>query len=380
MRIAVNTRLLLKNRLEGIGWFTFETMQRITQGHPEHQFFFLFDREYDPDFIFSSNITPIILKPQSRHPILWYIWFEISVYRFLKRNRIDLFVSPDGYIALKSKTPQLGVIHDINFFHFPKTLPPFARWYYNYFFPKFAHNASRLATVSEFSKQDICSSYGITPDKIDVAHNGANDLFKPLLISDIESTRLLLTQGLPYFVFVGAFNPRKNISRLLLAFDLFKKRTHSKTKLVVVGEKMFGTSKMMTILKGMEYKNDVVFTGRLQVDRLNKVIGSALAMTYVSYYEGFGIPLLEAMRCDVPLLASNCTSIPEVAGDAAIYVDPFSIDSIVDGMLKIDSDDVLRNRLVLNARVQREKFSWDLTSQSLYDCMIKTVNQQDLHA
>ncbi len=375
MRIAVNTRLLLKNRLEGIGWFTYETMKRITQQHPEHEFFFLFDRAYDTRFIFSSNITPVVLTPQSRHPVLWYIWFELSVRRFISRNRIDLFISPDGYLPLKSKAPMVGVIHDINFFHFPQTIPSFVRWYYNHFFPKFAQKANRLATVSQFSKADICTSYGINPDKIDVVYNGANDLYVPLLPKEIDETRLLITDGSPYFVFVGAFNPRKNLSRLLLAFDQFKKESNSSTKLVVVGEKMYGTSPMIRILKGMTFKDDVVFTGRLQVDRLNKVIGSALAMTFVSYYEGFGIPLLEAMRCDIPILASNCTSIPEVSGDAAIYVDPFSVESIAQGMIRLDSDISLRNSLILRARIQRDRFSWDRTAQSLYDCMMKTVNQ-----
>jgi len=375
MRIAVNTRLLLKNRLEGIGWFTYETMKRITQGHPEHEFYFLFDRQYDPEFIFANNVIPVVLKPQSRHPILWYIWFEFSVKRFIQRNRIDLFISPDGYLSLKSKVLQVGVIHDINFFHFPKTIPPFVRLYYNFFVQKFAQRANRLATVSEYSKGDICRSYGIDPKKIDVVYNGANDLFTPLSINEIDDTRLLITNGSPYFVFVGAFNPRKNIIRLLLAFDLFKTKTHSQTKLVVVGEKMYGTSQMMKILKGMKFKDEVIFTGRLQVDRLSKVIGSALAMTYVSYYEGFGIPLLEAMKCDIPIVASNCTSIPEVAGEAAIYVDPFNLDSIAEGMSRIDSDEDLRKQLIINARIQREKFSWDRTAKSLYDCMLKTVTQ-----
>lgn len=376
MRIAINTRLLLKNRLEGIGWFTFETMKRITQQHPEHQFFFLFDREYDAEFIFSSNVTPIVLGPQARHPILWYLWFEFSVSRFIKRNRIDLFVSPDGYLSLNTTIPQVGVIHDINFFHFPKTIPLLVRWYYNYFFPRFAIKASRIATVSDYSKQDICKNYGISPEKIDIAYNGANDLFQPLSVLEINNTIQELTNGFPYFVFVGAFNPRKNISRLLLAFDEFKSKTSSKTKLVVVGEKMYGTSSMNKILEEMRFKDDVVFSGRLQVERLKTVVGSALAMTYVSYYEGFGIPLLEAMKCDVPILASNCTSIPEVAGNAAIYVDPFSIDSVVDGMVRIDSDEQLRNQLVQNGRLQRSKFSWDITAQSLYNCMLKSINPQ----
>ncbi len=375
MRIAVNTRLLLKNRLEGIGWFTYETVKRITRWHPEHEFIFLFDRDYDPEFIFSENVKPVVLHPQSRHPMLWYVWFEYSVRNYIKKNRIDLFLSPDGYLSLNSSIPQVSVIHDINFYHFPKTLPILARWYYNHFFPKFASKALRIATVSQFSKNDIVESYGINPSKIDVTYNGANELYKPLLLAEIEDTRNLITNGCPYFIFVGAFNPRKNLAKLLQAFDLFKAKSQSDIKLVIVGDKMYGTSQMLQALNEMIFKNDVVFTGRMQVEKLKLVVGSALAMTYVSYFEGFGIPLLEAMMCDIPIVASNCTSIPEVAGDAAIYVDPYSIDSISDGMLRISNDKELRNQLVINARQQREKFSWDKSAQILYNCMMMSVDK-----
>lgn len=376
MRIAVNTRLLLKNRLEGIGWFTYETIKRITRWHPEHEFIFLFDRDYDPEFVFSDNVTPVVLHPQSRHPILWYLWFEYSVRNYIENNKVDLFLSPDGYLSLNTEIPQISVIHDINFHHFPKTLPFLARWYYNHFFPKFAAKAVRIATVSQFSKNDIVDSYGINPNKIDVTYNGANELYTPLLLTEIEDARNLLTNGCPYFVFVGAFNPRKNLVKLLQAFDLFKTKSQSDIKLVMVGDKMYGTSQMMKVLDEMVFKNDVIFTGRMQVEKLRLVVGSALAMTYVSYFEGFGIPLLEAMRCDIPIVASNCTSIPEVAGDAAIYVDPYCIESISEGMLRIYSDKELRNQLVINARNQQEKFSWDKSAQTLYNCMMMNLNNQ----
>ena len=123
MIIAVNTRLLLKNKLEGIGWFTYETLSRITKNHPEHIFYFLFDRPYHSDFVFESNVTPIVLPPPARHPVLFYIWFEISVARFLRKLKPDLFLSPDGYLSLKTKTTSLAVIHDINFEHYPEDFP-----------------------------------------------------------------------------------------------------------------------------------------------------------------------------------------------------------------------------------------------------------------
>ena len=117
MRIGVNTRLFLQNKLDGIGWFGVETMKRITRNHPEHEFFFFFDRKPDKEFIFSSNIKPVVLIPQARHPLLWYLFFEHSITYALKKYKIDLFLSPDGWISLQTKVPTLTVIHDLNFEH-----------------------------------------------------------------------------------------------------------------------------------------------------------------------------------------------------------------------------------------------------------------------
>ena len=150
LKIAVNTRLLIKNKLEGIGWFSYETLKRITRAHPEHQFYFLFDRPFDESFVFGSNVTPIVIRPQARHPILFYLWFEKSIPRALKKINPDLFMSTDGYLSLSTTTPSLPVIHDLNFEHYPEQLPFLVRKYYKHYFPRFARKAARIATVSEF--------------------------------------------------------------------------------------------------------------------------------------------------------------------------------------------------------------------------------------
>lgn len=375
MRIAINTRFLIKNKLEGIGWFTKETVQRIVQQHPEHEFFLLFDRPWDNDFVFAPNVTPVKLFPPARHPFLWILWFEVAVARFLKRHRIDLFVSTDGQIPLTSKVPAVTVIHDINFEHFPQNIPFTARCYYRFFFKQFAKKAHRIATVSEYSKSDICKTYNIPESKIDVVYNGANSAYTPLEPNQVAAVRERITNGAPYFVFVGALNPRKNVARLLQAFNLFKQQTNSPLKLVIVGEKMFKTTEISEAYNQLSYKDDVVFSGRLNIDQLSQVTGAALAMVYVPYFEGFGIPILEAMSCDVPLVASTKTSIPEVAGEAAYYVDPFSVESIAQGMKLIATDPQLRDALIAKGRIQRQRFSWDKTASKLYQCINTTIEQ-----
>jgi len=380
MLIAVNTRLLLKDKLEGIGWFTYESLKRITKNHPEHKFLFLFDRPFSEEFIFSDNISPIIVGPQARHPFLWYWWFEQSLPKVFHKNEPDLFLSPDGFLSLSAgysagmkKFKSLAVIHDLNFEHYPQDIPFLARKYFQRYFPQYARKADRIATVSEYSKQDISKTYKISPEKIDVVYDGANELFKPIPGNEKKIIQLKYTNGEEYFLFVGALSPRKNVARLLQAFDEFKKSASSKIKLVIAGGKMFKTSEIENVYNKMQFKNDVIFTGRLGTDDLKNVMAGALALVFVPYFEGFGIPIVEAMYCDVPVITSNVTSMPEVAGNAGLLVDPFSVDTIKDGMLKIYKDETLRKQLIENGRKQRENFSWDKTAEKLWMSIEKTL-------
>ena len=366
MIIAVNTRLLIQGKLEGIGWFTRETLSRITRDHPEHQFLFIFDRPYASEFIFSDNITPIILSPPTRHPFLWYIWFELQIPRILQKYKVDLFFSPDGYLSLSTKIRQLAVIHDINFAHRPKDLPWLKAKYYNHYFPLFARKAKRIVTVSYFSKEDINRTYKIEGDKIDVVYNGVNTLYTPTSNEDNRQVKAWYSKGSDYFLFIGSLHPRKNICGLLRAYDAFRTSVESDVKLVIVGESMFKTGDIELTYEGMRYKEDVVFTGRLSNNELHKVLGASLALTFVPYFEGFGVPVIEAMSAGVPVICSNTTSLPEVGGNAVLYVDPFSLNQIKDAMIKIYEQKDVRDSLIEKGFVQKDKFSWDKTAELLW--------------
>jgi len=373
LRIAVNTRLLLKNKLEGIGWFTYETMLRITKNHPEHEFYFIFDRPFNPGFIFSSNVTPIVIGPQARHPFLFYWWFEKSIPKVLKKLNADLFISPDGFLSLSTNIKSLVVFHDINYMHYPKDFHFLVRNYYRYFSPLFAKKASQIVTVSEYSKVDITEQYSISKNNIDVVYNGSNNIYKPLSEHEKIAVKKEFTKGDDFFIFVGALNPRKNVDRLLNAFDLFKEKTKSDVKLIIVGERMFKTRKMKMAYRQMVFKDQVIFTGRMTPVELNRLYGSAIALTFVPYFEGFGIPIIEAMNCGTPVITSNVTSMPEVAGDAALFVDPFSVNSISDAMIKIYADSDLRNNLIKKGFIQCQKFSWDKTASKFWESIEKLL-------
>jgi glycosyltransferase involved in cell wall biosynthesis len=374
LRIGVNARFLLKDKLEGIGWFSYETLIRITRDHPEHEFYFFFDRLYHNDFVFSKNITPIVLYPPARHPFLFYLFFEWSIPFALKKYKIDYFISPDGYMSLNSKVPSLAVIHDIAFEHRNNDVGKLMLKYYRYFFPKFAARANRIATVSEYSKNDIIKTYNISEKKIDVVYNGANEIYKPINTALIEETKKRYSDQCSYFVYVGSLNPRKNIANLLKAFDEFKKVDSSNSKLLIIGKVMFNNNHFNAELESMRFKNDVVFTGRLSNEELHLVLASANALIYIPFYEGFGIPIIEAFNCNTPVITSNVTSLPEVASDAAILVDPNNIIDIAKAMHEILDDNISEDlKIKMGKRVL--DFSWEKTANLLWQSFEKMAKE-----
>jgi glycosyltransferase involved in cell wall biosynthesis len=373
MKIVVNAQCLIKDKLEGLGWFSFETLKRITVQHPEHEFIFVFDRKWDNEFIFSDNVKPVILYPPSRHPFLWHLRFDELFPLLLLRHKADLYLSTDGWMPLHTKVKTVNVIHDLNFEFFPLDMPFWYRNYYHFYFPRFARKATRLATVSEYSKADIVNKYNVPPGKIDVVYNGCNTDYKSIASTQQLDTRWENTFNLPYFVFVGSLHPRKNLCNLFRAFDIFKSRADSAVNLLIVGEKRWWTEEISTVYENMKHKEDVIFTGRVDPQKLCRIIGSALAMTYVSYFEGFGIPILEAFHCETPLITSNVTSMPEIAGDAALFVNPFSPESIAEAMHVIAINEPLRQALIEKGRIRRNNFSWQKSADLLWNCVEKAI-------
>ena len=373
MRIAVNTRLLLHDRLDGIGWFTAETARRMVLAHPEHEFFFFFDRKPHPEFLFADNVTPVVLCPQARHPVLWYLYFEWSTQMALKRYKIDLYLSPDGMMPLHPKVPTLNVIHDLNFEHASGNLKASHQRYMSHYFPLFARNATRLATVSSYSKKDIAETYGIPAEKIDVVYDGAHSNYRPHSDNEKEAIRRRFTDGHPFVIFISTILKRKNLANLLLAFDKVKEdKSNEDLKLVVVGSRVWWQDELESAWNGMKHQSDVIFPGRVEPNDLSALLSAAEMLVYPSYFEGFGIPILEAMYAETAVIASRTTSMPEVGGDAVLYIDPSDIDDIAHAISRL-RDKTLRQEFIEKGRLQRQKFSWEITANLLWDSMMKTI-------
>lgn len=360
--------------MEGFGWYTYETTRRLVEQHPEHTFILFFDRAFDKKFVFGPNVIPVVLRPPARHPILFILWFELAVHRALKKYKADVFFSPDGYLSLRTDVPQIPVIHDLNFEYYPKDIPWVASKYYRYFFPKFAKKASKILTVSEYSKSDIIRNYAISPDKITVGWNGVSEQFRPLDAEEKRRAKQQYSFGNDYFLFVGALHPRKNVGRLLQAYEQYLEKG-GEHNLVIVGESLWKKNHQYDSAIQEETKEKIHFTGHLPLESLVKVMGGALAFVYVPYFEGFGIPLAEAMKCGVPVISGNLTSLPEVGGDAALYVDPFQVPEIADAMLRLAGDANQRQELSAKGLERSSLFNWDYTARIIWDTILEVAGK-----
>lgn len=376
MRVGVNSRLLLKDKLEGIGYFTLKNLERLTKNHPECEFVLFFDRPYDKDFVFADNVKAVVIPFPTRHPMLWHIYFEILLPIYLRFYKIDVFFSTEGYIPTRGKTPKLCTIHDINFEH-EKTYigNKIYQKYMEYFTPRFAKSANAVLTVSNFSKQDLVTTYSLEENKIFVVESSANEEYKTYSEEENQKTKEKYSNSCPYFYFVGSLQKRKNLTNLFKSFDIFKSKTQSNVKLLIVGSRKWWKGEIEDTFNAMRFKDEVVFTGRLPLEEVNRIASASIGLVFVSFFEGFGVPPLEAYRSSTAVITSNTSSMPEIAGECAIYVNPYDVNSICDAMIELYSNPSLRESLIKKGQEQAKKYSWDKTAELVWNAIEQVMKK-----
>ncbi|MEY3052848.1 MAG: hypothetical protein RLY31_2633 [Bacteroidota bacterium] len=373
MVVAVNTRLLLPGKLEGIGRYMQEVLLRLTRQHPSDRFFFLFDRPFDPAFVFADNVTPVVLSPPARHPLLFVWWFEYALPKALARLQPDVFLSMDNFLSLHTPVPTVLVTHDLAPLHFPEQLTLPQRWYYQYFLERFNRRADAILAVSHFTRTDILNRFRLPPEKVSVAGNAGRPEFQPLPVATIREIRDRYADGQPFFLYVGAIHPRKNVHRLIAAFERFKQDTGSSARLVVAGRFAWRSEDVRSAWETSPFRSHIRFPGYVPDNELPSLTAAAFACVYVSLFEGFGVPLVEAMLSGVPVITSNTTSMPEVAGDAAILVNPEDIPEIASAMAMLWRNDGLRTDLVARGFRQATSFRWEETAAKVYATLEKLL-------
>jgi glycosyltransferase involved in cell wall biosynthesis len=366
MNIGVNARTLLFNPLEGIPRYIYETTVEMAKNHPEDTFILYYDRPITNDLPFPANVQKKVLHLPSRHPLLWFLWFEILIPRALKRDKIDVFYSGDGYISLRTSVPQIMVTHDLAYLHYPEHIPASALMYFRMFVRKFHQKANAVIAVSEATKLDIIRQYGIPENKITVVYNAVS-LYHPDDGMPKSLKKDITDLSSPFFFFIGALHPRKNIINMCEAFHHFKLKTNFPHKLVIAGRYAWKSEK---IRNKVESTPDVIYIGTVGEDEKYFLYKKSTALLYLSLFEGFGIPILEAMSSQTPVITSNISSMPEVAGEAAILADPMNVDEIAVAM-ELICDPAVREKFKMAGSKRVQHFTWSASASVIYSLLKK---------
>ncbi len=281
----------------------------------------------------------------------------------------DLLWSPcnTGPLAV---TKQVVTIHDCAFYDHPEGFSrKFAAWYH-WLVPKLARRIRRIITVSKFSCHRLIDFCQVAPEKIVVIPQGVDACFRPLPADVIAQTRSAL--GLPprYVLYVGNLAARKNLPRLLEAWKMVSP-AHPDLSLVLVGaaDHVFRDARLGQL------PSSVVVAGYVADEHLPAVYGGAEVFAFPSLYEGFGLPVLEAMACRTPVMTSNVTSMPEVAGNAALLVDPYSIEAMAEGLHQLLTDRVLRESLATQGLERAKSFTWENTARATWQVLREADSQ-----
>lgn len=282
------------------------------------------------------------------------IWEQLELPLILRRNGSPLLVNLCNLAPILYKNNIVSIL-DLSFHIHPEWFSTQFSTLYNFFIPKAAAKARHIVTISESSKSDIVKHFGIKPSAIDIIYPSVSKEFENPPVG--ASTK---SYG-NYILAVSSIDPRKNFIGLIKAF---KACNLEDTKLLIVGteHKVFANNDIRSEVAG---DKRIVFTGYVTDDELVILYRDALVFAYPSFFEGFGIPPLEAMACGCPTLVSNTTSLPEVCGNASVYVNPYNIDSIRNGLMSILSNTGLRSSLVEKGYKQIKKFSWAESAQKL---------------
>lgn len=309
--------------------------------------------------------------PTHRAPVR-VIWEQCQQPGVLRRIEAELAHGPVFVGPLAAPCPVVLTIHDLSFIRFPALFRPSNRLYLAVSARLSARRARRLIAVSSHAATEAVCLLGVPRKQIDVVHNGVDPSFRPLSAQEVAAFRT--TRGLPerHLLHIGTLEPRKNLVRLVEAFGRVR---DSDMCLVLVGGRGWLYRELFAKVEDLQLGSKVCFVGYVPDEELPLFYNAAHSLVYPSLYEGFGLPVLEALACGTPVLTSNRSSLPEIAGDAALLVDPCSVDDIAAGMQRLMKDEALRQELRERGLARARQFSWQRTAQETAQVYQRTLSE-----
>lgn len=390
MRIGIDARTILnpeKGDSIGVGHYTYQLIRHLLETDRENEYVLFFDwrvREKDVKKFSQPNVKVKFYPFSDYKKYLPGAYNEILGTATLMKEKLDIVhsTSPTSRIPSSYRGKVIVTVHDLASYKHPDIFPSFKVAKYKTVLNMMVGKAEKVIAVSNSTKNDICQIFNCQKDKVSVIYSGFDKrLFEE---SRVKREKVLEKYGISetdkYILFLGTLEPVKNLARLFEAYKIFKEKCNVKSgschyKLVVAGKRGWLAEEYKKIAKDLGVAKDIIFTGYVVGDELVPLFKNAEFFIMPSLYEGFGTTVLEAFATGTPVIASNVSSIPEIAGDAALLVDPINVQEIADAMVKVAEDDKLRYDMRQKGFKQVEKFDWAKCAKETLE-IYRSVNKK----
>lgn len=374
MNIGIDARAARWYRGTGIGTYTYQLIYNINQMDKLNRYLLFLPDENISDLNPGDNIDIKLISEDKKDNF----WEEIDIPNILTDTGIDVYHVPQNGIGLpkEKNCPSIITLHDVIPYKMPETVGPQYLDIYNREIPWITKNCDSIITVSSYSKKDIADTLGFPEEKIFVTHLAAEEIYYPR--NKVECKNFINKEyGIKddFILYVGGFSPRKNIKGLIQAFGRIKEKLKNNCKLVILGKKGRSYYDYRDLAYNLGLKEDVVFTGYVPVEQLPIFYNAAAIFCYPSFYEGFGLPPLEAMACGTPTISSNVTSMPEILGDDVIYIEPEDVEAMSEKILQLLGDKKLRVEMSFKGLRRSAMYSWKKTAIETIQVLSKTAGK-----
>jgi glycosyltransferase involved in cell wall biosynthesis len=369
MRIGLDARALTKPNT-GIGYYTLSLIRHLLAVDQENEYFLYSNRDYDQS---QFGSYPNVRFRPGRFGI-GTLWVQIVLPWLMIRDRIDVFHSTQAMAPLLGRVPTVVTVLDLIPILFPEQhdrQSNLAAKLYSLVF----NRAKKLIAISDSTKNDLVKVMGIKADKIKTIYLAADrNIFRPH--DDLAQIRLKYSLSKPFILSVGVISPRKNIQRLIEAYAALDRSLRRQYELVIVGKKGWQYEDIFNTIDRLALGDSVRYLGPVEPADLPLLYSSAQIFAYPSLYEGFGLPVLEAMACGTPVITSNVSSLPEVAGDAALYIDPTKTGELTRALDRLLTDNGMQTEMRAKGFAQAKMFSWERCAKETLAVYREAVGEQ----
>jgi len=372
MRTGIDARAAKWYRGTGIGTYTYQLINSINKVDNKNNYLLFTPENFNMNYELKDNFKTKSIKENKEN----CFWEEVNIPNLLMGENIELYHVPQNGVGLpKNKNcPFIITLHDVIPLKMPETVSDRYLQIFNEELPKIIPLCDGIITVSKYSKDDISKSFNFPKEKIYVTYLAAEDIYKPLdkpFSKSLIKAKYLIDHN--YILYIGGFSPRKNILGLIEAFSMLPKDLLESRKLVIAGNKGLSYEIYKKRAEFLHVEDKVIFPGFIPMGDIPHLYNAAELFVYPSFYEGFGLPPLEAMACGIPVISSNSTSIPEICEDSCILIDPHNVNSLRDSIVKGLCDEGLRQALIQKGFLKVKSYNWDTTAINTIEAYKKVV-------